>query len=312
MKIEGREVSCVLRTYRVGDTGLPDSIVVKGEEILAAPAVFELAVGGSLTEVKPLGSVKFGKTIDAGTSWQARASGGGVTIASDVKFEFDGMAHYELTVAPASGPSTVDRLALAIPLKAQHGDKIHALPLGGNFRDYEVSWQLSAKDGVIWESKTGFPRGAHKPTVGSFAPMVWLGGLVRGLCYFADSDRGWVPSDKHPAITVTRDKERHHAPPALHRRALYAGQAAEDRLRLAANTDQTAAAELPRLGPWRHQNYPLVGGRIMSCDSFAQWKTNPREQAFDIFPKDYDFQFAARCAKSSGDRAENTPPDNPC
>ena len=34
-----------------------------------------------------------------------------------------------------------------------------------------------------------------------FASMIWLGGVLRGLVWFADNDRGWVPTNEQPAAT---------------------------------------------------------------------------------------------------------------
>ena len=44
--------------------------------------------------------------------------------------------------------------------------------------------------------------------VGSFLPYVWVGNPGAGLCWFADSDEGWEPNNKVPAIEVRRESVR--------------------------------------------------------------------------------------------------------
>jgi len=39
----------------------------------------------------------------------------------------------------------------------------------------------------------------------SFIPYVWLGSTQGGLCWVADSDEGWIPTDQAPAIEVQRN-----------------------------------------------------------------------------------------------------------
>jgi hypothetical protein len=42
--------------------------------------------------------------------------------------------------------------------------------------------------------------------VGTFIPYIWLGSTKGGLCWFADSDEGWIPDDDVPAIEIQRNK----------------------------------------------------------------------------------------------------------
>jgi hypothetical protein len=44
--------------------------------------------------------------------------------------------------------------------------------------------------------------------VGSFIPYLWVGNADAGLCWFADSDRGWVPSGTIPAVQLVREGKR--------------------------------------------------------------------------------------------------------
>jgi len=298
VKVRGRDVSCVLRKYAVSHDGLFGQIEVKGEPVLAGPARFEVAAGGREVRMQSRQALAFGRSADSATHWQAAVAGGGLTLRSNVKFEFDGLARYELTIAPSGGPVKVDRLSLAIPLKQRYGELIHALPLGGSFRSYEVARCLPAREGVIWDSKTGFvPKEIFRPTVGNFVPMVWLGGKVRGLCYVAESDKGWVPNDDKPAVTVTRKGKTI----TLRLNFISDTFTLERPRKIVFALVATPTRPLPKnYRVWAKgdlKTHGKVAGRLFSCDSFAPWKTKVRKGAFDFHPVDYDWARAEAAAK---------------
>jgi hypothetical protein len=57
--------------------------------------------------------------------------------------------------------------------------------------------------GRVWASTD---LGDKTMRIGSFIPYVWLGSTKGGLCWFADSDEGWIPNDEVPAIEIQRNK----------------------------------------------------------------------------------------------------------
>ena len=62
------------------------------------------------------------------------------------------------------------------------------------------SMLIPAGAGVVWDSR------AMVQTVGkgSFTPYLWLGGVERGVCWFADNDQGWITDDKAAALELER------------------------------------------------------------------------------------------------------------
>jgi hypothetical protein len=309
VKVQDKTVSCVQRKHVVGDDGLLESIQVKGEEILAGPIRFDLSEHGEQVPVLAEGAVRFGESVDSATRWRARASGGSVTLISDVAFEFDGLARYELKVAPKGKSAKLDRLSLVVPLQEQYGYLIHALPLGGDFRDYEVSWRLPDRQGVIWDSKHDFHvEDIFQPTLGNFVPMVWLGGTVRGLCYVAESDEGWAPSDEKPALTVTRQGRQidltlnfiSEPYEVKSPRKIVFGLVATPTKPLPANHRVWAKGDI--------ESHGKIAGRLFSCDSFAPWmidgqRHNVRKGAFDFHPQNYDWQRAERKRRQVPERS---------
>lgn len=298
VSIHGDSVSTVGREYSVGGTGLFDSVVVGGEEILSAPMYFELGQAGQKVVLKPTGKARFGECTQVATSWEGEA-GGPVTIRSAVTLEYDGMAKYELTIQPAGREVALESLSLVIPLKQEFAQLIHALPTGGNFRWCELARFLPLRDGLLWDSKTWSQKSCiEKKAVGNFVPMVWLGGLIKGLCWFGDNDRGWVPNNAQPAITVTRNKAAGTVTLALH--FVSEPYKLVEPRRIVFGLIATPAKPLRkdhRL--WNRGNTETVGhigGRLTSCEAFAPWEIGVKQNCFDYWPKNYDWEFAKRAS----------------
>ena len=293
--VDGAKVQCVERDYTVGAGGLFDSVVVRGEEILSGPVQFEFTQAGRKAELAPEGRVRFTESKPVEANWQAAIKGGGLSIRLTVKFEYDGMAKVELKIAPTAGEATIDRLSMKIPLKAKCAEFLHVIPRAWAW--HKIANVLPTSDGLIWDSKTATKRcKQEKVAVGNFMPMVWLGGRVRGLCFFADNDRGWVPNDEQPAITVSREKET--VTLALHfitepytlkePRTIVFG--------LLATPPKPLPANHRLWNRGNNQEVGVIGGRLTSCEAFAGWDLPPKADCFDFWPKDYDWEYAERAA----------------
>ena len=293
-------VTAVGREYTVGPNGLFTSIRVKGQEIVARPIHFELKQGGQQVALKPGPAPSFGKTVPTEATWQGSVSGGGLDIRSAATFEYDGMAKFVLDVVPAAGEANVERLSLVIPLKEQYARLWHVLPVGGNFRYYERAGYLHTgkSKGLLWSSKImhKYSRSSEWGAAGNLVHQVWLGGIIRGLCWFADNDRGWVPSTKQPMVTVTRKGEAVEL--GLHfisepytmaaPRQIVFGLIATPSKPLWKNHRLWARGHTEKVGP--------IGGRLTSCDSFSGWQTHPRGGTFAYYPKGYDWDFAKKAS----------------
>jgi hypothetical protein len=188
------------RTMSVGVAGLPRAISSQDTELLAAPAELraELADGsvakaeGAKTEIVSQadhrGVIKVASTLKS------------LAISSTVTAEFDGMYKVDMTLTPDQALE-VKSLKVVLPLKNEFAELLHAK--GEGIR-YGLFYGTLPKDktGRIWDCRTvdGQPMVA-----GSFIPYLWAGNARAGICWFADSDQGWVPAEKTPAIEFRRD-----------------------------------------------------------------------------------------------------------
>jgi hypothetical protein len=293
----GRTVRVVGREQIVGGTGLFESINVLGEPILAAPVRIELTQAGSIQVFTGNGEPRFSEVNRMEANWQAAASAGDLRLHTKATMEYDGMTRFDLTFASTKAIA-VERLAVVIPLKAKYGRYLHALPLGGDSRNYEVSVRLPDRRGVLWDSASGFSkRPIVRPTVGNFIPQIWLGDELRGLVWFADSDKGWVPSNEHPAITITRDGEQ----------LLLTLNLISERFTLDAprtiifGSLPTPPKPLPdNYRIWNKGNNEQVGrigGPLTSTDAFRPWIMAPRESAMHYWPWGYRWEHVEEAVK---------------
>ena len=63
-----------------------------------------------------------------------------------------------------------------------------------------VAQKIPAGEGVVWDAS----KLACDEYIKNFCPYVYLGNGVRGLCWFADNDRGWGWNPRTPNLDVLR------------------------------------------------------------------------------------------------------------
>ncbi len=118
-------------------------------------------------------------------------------LAAEVRtdYDYDGMAKFALSLS-APGRA-VDEVTLVAPLRGSLARVLHAC---GDGLRHNYAGAVPAGEGVVWDS-----RKANKLNiVGAFYPYVYVGGPARGLCWFADTDRGFSLDDHKPAIELVR------------------------------------------------------------------------------------------------------------
>ena len=169
-------------------------------------------------------------------------------------------------------------------------------------RGYETAGYVAYNQGLAWDSKTWSAKmPVTKRPLGNFVAMVWLGGVIRGLCWFADNDQGWLPNNNQPAQTITRRKDVVEL--GVHfisdpftlkepRKIVYGFMATPPKP-LHKHHRNWGRGDLAKYGP--------VAGRITSCDAFAPWVCPIKEHCMNYWPLEYDWDFA----KKASDRQRN-------
>lgn len=225
LQVGGRRVGCWGREYTLAGSGLPERIVSQGEDVLAAPLrlVLEDATG---VHADIPGTLTFAETAPDRVSFGGETRLGDLAVTVAGTLDYDGGLLYSLTLTP-SRALDVTRLSLEVPLRdltyfhssgnsmtptlymmqKPEGDwadpKVETWTGKSPYRNrYPTSYWFPSGEGLIWSS-LGIT--SHN-MVGNFLPYLLFGNRHNGLCWYANSDRGWTHDETVPCTTITREK----------------------------------------------------------------------------------------------------------
>lgn len=189
------------RKMKVGNAGLPAQVTTQGIPLLARQSelIMETA-DGKIVRARPgkLGNSIGGKPNRAFEIVHSDLDD--IWVGSTVTVEFDGMYKVDMHLTPKK-PVKVKSLKVVVPLTNEMADYIHATGEGIRSGFY-YGFLDKKKTGRIWDCRTV---DSQPMLIGSFIPYLWVGNSKGGICWFADSDEGWVPNDSVPAIEIRRD-----------------------------------------------------------------------------------------------------------
>jgi len=220
VKAKGRTLSVVRRDIRFSDSGLPESLISAGEEILAAPIILTATAAGKTQPLKPVaGAFRAETKGEVRTDFFGKSAGAGISAAVEGYIEFDGMMWFSVTLQPAAGPSlkpetrnlkphpALSSLSLTIPYTEDASRLIHWWSGAHGFRNPRVVHigETPQGEGRVFSSLDKGRIQLHGSMRGSFIPYVMLTGDLRGMAWFAENDRGWTYSTVTPGVEVRRD-----------------------------------------------------------------------------------------------------------
>jgi hypothetical protein len=194
-------VSCLLRSYQVGSTGLWSQVTSQGSPLLAAPTQLSVTSGGATSTAVGSG-ITYSRINAAQVTGTSRWTSSYVSGSTQVDYEYDGMMKVTLNIDPTAAP--ISDMSMIIPLQNSamttdaRGLLMHAVTDG--IRSNPVG-RVPAGTGVVWNS-TNIER---NESVGPFVPYIWLGGPERGICWFADNDKDWMVDPAKPELEITRN-----------------------------------------------------------------------------------------------------------
>lgn len=228
--VKKNTVAIAQRKYEINGFGMFDKVVSKGRDLLASPIVLRLETSK--------GEEKFGNVkVDCVSAkpekavFQASASNPAILVSTLSSVEFDGCTKVEMTLAPGKTPGPIKRLWIDISLKDSEIPLFHYSAFGGMRRNYAgatpnggkilwgerpgqsipPNWTVEPgtegkNDGVVWTASDVRPWSIQTAT--PFVPYIWLGGPERGLAWFAENDRDWIPQMGLPPQVLSREGER--------------------------------------------------------------------------------------------------------
>jgi hypothetical protein len=239
LRLEGKQLSAVLREHTLNDQGLCDQIVAAGKPLLAAPMRFRVRSGGSELPIQtqPLKIVqRADHQVIAESHWTA----GPLSAQSRATWEYDGVLRMDLTLAPSQGRK-VDALQLDIPLREETAQLLKAF--SDDNHKCEYASRVPSKAGVAWDSREV----VTKQFPPNFCAYIYVGSPVRGLCWFAENDKGWSWDAGKPNIELVREGGAVTLRVHLINRPLVLEKARTLTFGL------QAAPVKPQFGPWRYR-----------------------------------------------------------
>ena len=202
IEVRDRTLKTVLRSHALNDLGLLDQVEATSantgvtKPILAAPMRYTAQVDGAAAakQAEPL-KVVAAKPHEAVT--EAAFAAGALRMTAKNTWDYDGTVKVELTLQP-TGNTPVNALTLEIPFSAAAAPLIHA---NADRIRAPIAQQVPAGEGVVWDAT----KVACDDFLKNFCPYIYLGNAVRGLCWFADNDKGWGWDPKTPNLQVVRE-----------------------------------------------------------------------------------------------------------
>ena len=198
--VDPSSVECWGRRYELGRNGLPAQIISAGEPLLASPVSLLFTTGDGRQEPTSATCAFTERTPDR-CELRSEVDYPGLRVRMDGWLEYDGCLWYGVELVPKA-EVRVAELTLDIPVTRP--DSLHAV--ADAIRSNSTFAFLDSKDGLLWSSK-GIK---NRQVYGNFLPYVWVGTPARGICWFADNDRGWVNDPEHPCIEIVRSGETVH------------------------------------------------------------------------------------------------------
>jgi len=199
--VEGRRLSTVLRVHELNDLGLWDQVTATSantgiaKPILAAPMRYVVRAGGAevAIQAEPL---RLTEVREHTVTGEGGFTAGALKAGFRTTWDYDGTLRVDLALQP-TGPATLDALTLEVPFPADAAPLIHA---NADRIRAPIAQAVPAGEGVVWDAS----KVACDEVPRNFCPYVYLGTPVRGLCWFAENDRGWGWDPKTPNLDVQR------------------------------------------------------------------------------------------------------------
>ena len=181
LKVDGDTVRCWGREYRFDESLFPSSITSQGNKLLHAPIQLVGKENGR-DVAGQRSALEWREARDNAVTMVAAGSIGSVGVAIETRIEYDGFMWMRLSL-DAEERTTLDRLALEIPLAGEHA-------VLRNLGDYRL------------ERTGGLPKDAFHKNLLKDKPIFWLGDQDTGLQWFAEDLRGWHVADYDRTLEV--------------------------------------------------------------------------------------------------------------
>lgn len=200
IQLTGTTLATVLREHALNNFGLLDQVAGKSantgvaKPLLAAPMRYVVKAGG-VEQSAQASNLKFTSVLPHEVRSEGQFTAGPLNAKFRDTWDYDGTLRVDLTLLPSDKP--IDEVTLEIPFLAEAATLIHA---NSDRIRAPVAQKIPEGNGVVWDAR----KVACDDYIKNFCPYIYLGGPVRGLCWFAENDKGWGWNPATPNLEVVR------------------------------------------------------------------------------------------------------------
>ncbi len=201
IEVSGRTLRTVMKEYDLNDLGLLDAVRTDDQQRLGlrdvqAGAMTYRAVINGQPAAPAAGTCEVITAEQDEAVIKADFALGAMPCSATCKLDYDGMLRVDLTLMPIEG--RLDSLDLEIPLRESVATMMHAMSDG--LRMPVLTCKVPAGEGEVWNASK--LQQANWPP--NFCTYIFLGDARRGLCWFAENDRGWSWDAAKPNLWLVR------------------------------------------------------------------------------------------------------------
>ena len=201
--------SVVLRDYRLTSGVWPQRVDSRGVALTAGPIALR-AAGNARPLTLCQDNRRVAESAPDVLRLVSQGTIGDIAVTTRAQVEFDGMIRYDVTLTPPAGGSSLDSLALDIPVRREYAD---SYAYGYVYTDLEKARGHDNDDvGPDLAPSTGLSMGGlsryfalHPDGFMPFCAGFYLGTYDRGLQFFAENDRGWSNASEDRVLELRRE-----------------------------------------------------------------------------------------------------------
>ncbi|MDD3926923.1 MAG: DUF6067 family protein [bacterium] len=185
------KVSVWNRDYYFKDSFLPERIIARGTNILAAPAELKIEAKGIPCKWKSR-EITLKEKDAVKARYEYRAVSDNIVLKADILVEYDGMMRFDVELQPVGKGVSLSTLSLNIPVKKEWAKYYWMGTWYTDLKKYKIPGK--GIDGVVSDWKNNFPQGIP------FTYRVYLGAEDRGIEWMSENDKGWSNASEDRVI----------------------------------------------------------------------------------------------------------------
>jgi hypothetical protein len=148
LSVKYKTISCLMRSIRLNDKGLIDSMISKENPVLNNPMQFIVETDSGIEKLLAK-SMRFTKKADGVVSWIAEASSANVSLTINGSMEFDGHIGYAMKVKALKDLHIKD-VRLEMPVKKKIAQYFMGMGLDGDNCPENYDWKWKGPQDSYW------------------------------------------------------------------------------------------------------------------------------------------------------------------